>query len=343
MSGLLSVGCNERHNNNLIGEGDARLEFDKYVDSVSIVGIMATGDIMLGEVSKAISINDSTYLLMDRQQRALIKMTTDGRIVDKFQRLGRGQNEYIDMDDFDIDKKNGHIYILCDGTKIMVVNMDFNPEYVIPLDQGVTYQRIACFEDRWYLYSHNALAVYELGEKNNAVPLIKSKRPNKGLYFTNEPVFHKTGDALLVCMSNDDIIYKLNDGRYKEIYTLNWRDKEERYRLLAEIAPQDIEAYAKNAPPIVVNLILDGERLTIFYSRGYFRMAVANLRTGEISYDGIVHNALDYEFPMIDINDDPAAYFFITDSLINQNFYNVDYHIDKGDDAILVKYRMKQM
>lgn len=341
VSGLLFSGCNERRNDNLIDEGDAELEFDKFVDSVSVVGIMTDGDIMLVDISKIVMADDTTYIILDSKQRALIKMTADGEIIDKFQRLGRGPNEYVQINDFDIAGED--IYLLCDEERIIVVDLDFNLLRTIILGQVPPCQRIAYFDNEWYLYSHHAWTVYKFYENDTPAPIVKSKRSNEGIYFTHEPVFHKTGDAMLVCMSRDDIIYKIENNRHKKFFTLNWRNKEERYRILSELDPHDIDVYAINIPLSIKNLIVDGERLAIFYSRGYLRMAVADIKTGEILHDGIAFNALDYSFPVMDIDDDPVAFSFVADSLKNRSLYNLNCRIDEGDDAVLVRYKMKNL
>ena len=348
MVGLSFFGCGERNRLPMIGEGDTLLEFDKYVESVSITEIMESEDILLSDASKIVMANDSTCILMDREQRALIKMTSDGRITDKFQRVGRGPQEYIDMYDFDIDVKGKHIYMLCDRepSQIMVMDLDFNLERIITLDQESIYERIAFFEDKWYLYSFSAGTVYTLDDNDSLQPLIKSERSTEGLFFSHSSVFHKTGNVMLIIMSGDDIIYKVENDHHEKLYTLNWRDKKKRYRILSEMFSNgyhDNIEYAKNAPPNIYNVIVDDGKIIIFYSRILYRMAVLDITTGELSADGIVSNTLRYGYPRFDINDNPSEYFFVLDSLENRRLYTIDYRGNSSADAMLVRYKLKKM
>ena len=348
IAGLLFPGCGERSSLSMIGEGDTLLEFDKYVESVSITEIMASGDILLGDVSKAVMADDSTCILMDREQRALIKMASDGRIIDKFQRLGRGPQEYIEMHDFDIDINDKQIYMLCNDapSQVLVIDLDFNLEKVITFDRESIYERIAFFEDRWYLYSFNAGTVFTLDENDNLQPLIRSERSTEGLFFSHSSVFHKTGNVMLIIMSGDDVIYKVENDRPEKFYTLNWRDKKKRYRILSEMfnnsSYNNIE-YAKNAPPSIDNMIADDRNIIIFYNRILCRMAVVDIATGEVLHDGIICNTLNNGYPKFDINDNPSEYFFVSDSLDNRGFYTINYWRNSSADAMLVKYKLKKM
>ncbi len=282
MTGLLFFGCREHRVDLEIGENDAPLAFDEYVESVSMIKIAETDDMMIADISKAVMIDDSTYIVMDRRQRALLKMTRGGKIVDKFQRIGRGPGEYTEIFDFDIDTNNGRLFLLCNRllSRIMIMDFDFKMERSVDMDDRSLYQRIAYFEKEWYLYSHDAWTIYKWDEHDKPTPVIQSERSNKGVFFSHVPVFHKNGNELYVNMGGDDAVYQMKNGRGERFYTLNWHDKEAGYHIVSQLSPDDNLGYAKNAPPIIQSLIIDDKKIIIFYSRINFRMAVADIDTG---------------------------------------------------------------
>ncbi len=349
MAGLLLTGCGGRRVNTFIENFDADLEFNEYVESMTMTEIMTSGEIMLGDVSKAVMADDSTCIFFDSEQRGLVKMTVDGRITDNYQKTGRGPDEYIELHDFDIDADGQRIYVLCASAswRIMVLDLDFNLERIISLDKEPRgYYKIAFFEDELYLYSHAPWTVYKLDENDFPVAVIKSERSNKGIHSYLEPVFYKNGNMMLVKMCGDDVIYKIENGRSEKFFTLNWPDKEKRYRVLSELKLIDYDdqiEYAQNTPPRVCDLTVNGEKLRIIYSHFLYGMAIADIKTGEILDDGEVVNTLEFDTPILNVNGDPSAFFFAPDTMMNQRFYGIDYHPDSSKDAILVRYKLKKM
>ena len=151
---------------------------------------------------------------------------------------------------------------------------------------------------------------------------------------------------MLIIMSGDDIIYKVENNRHDKFYTLNWRDKEKRYRILSEMfnnGNYDNIVYAKNTPPSIDNVIADGSKIIIFYNIILCRMAIVDITIGKVLHDGIIYNTLNNGYPRFDINDNPSEYFFVSDSLESRGLYNINYHGNSSADAMLVRYKLKKM
>lgn len=221
------------------------------------------------------------------------------------------------------------------------MDLDFRVDETVRLKDTAIYERIAFFDGEWYLYSHNTRAVYRWNKNSGPMEFAHSERSGKGVFFAHQPVFYKNKDVLLINPAGDDVIYSVKDGRLERFYTLNWRDKEARYRTLSQLNPEETLHYAENAPPIIKNLILRDDKLIIIYSKLFFRMAVADIGTGQIMTDGILTHTLNNSPPVLNIDQDLSQLLFVADSLANQSLYKIDYRETNSDDALLVRYRLK--
>jgi hypothetical protein len=347
IAGLSIAGCAERKQSivsELDEESNEQIAFNEYVEDVSVLPIIETDSLLIGDMSKIEMVDESTYIIYDKMQKALLKVTKDGAIVDMFRQVGRGPDDYLEINDFDVDVDNGRLFLLCDRmpSKIIVMDFDFNIKQSVKLANiadNYAYERIVYYDNSWYVYSHGAYSIYKLNENFEAVEFIKSARSGMGIHLSPQLVFHKTKDALLANMISDDVIYAIKDGGWKPFFTLNWSDKEERYEKLTNIVPGDNVEYALNTPPTIYTLFIDGNRLLIIYSKFLFRMAEIDLKTGEIVNSGIISNTIDGT-PYKYADGDPSDFLFMGDSLSNQKLYNTDIQIAK-ETPILIRYKLK--
>lgn len=89
----------------------------------------ADGEALIGRVNKIVRHNRYLYIHDAMDSKELFVYDLDGQFKFKLNKRGRGAGEYISIDDFIIDKKNGDIIVLDeDGRKI--VTYDKDGEYV---------------------------------------------------------------------------------------------------------------------------------------------------------------------------------------------------------------------
>ncbi len=99
-----------------------------YMDSIHYVRLELTDNSIIGSMDKVEIYNDRIYIL-DTQSSALFVFDMTGNFLFKIHNIGNGPEEYIQLDFFDIDRKQKQI-VLTDLMSYHVMRFDLNGNYI---------------------------------------------------------------------------------------------------------------------------------------------------------------------------------------------------------------------
>lgn len=130
------ICCNQRVNNidvsnyELITIDPAKIEsgipISDYIDSVSYIILQTTTDNLIGEIKKVIQYNDILFVLDDKTN-AIWKFSNKGEYLGNIQRIGKGPEEYIKINNFFISDNQ---LILYDSNQRKIIKYDLNGKYI---------------------------------------------------------------------------------------------------------------------------------------------------------------------------------------------------------------------
>ena len=85
----------------MIGKNGEYVSFTSCADSVCLLPLATNRQFLIGQIDKVLD-TDSAYFFMDAgQTKAIYKYGKNGEMYQKFQHVGRGPLEYIEIRDFD--------------------------------------------------------------------------------------------------------------------------------------------------------------------------------------------------------------------------------------------------
>jgi len=202
---LLLVSCDNkpRIKESLIAEGSttvikpkldySQLDISAILDTVKFVKLELTDKSFIGNINKVIVFEDRIYVL-DKQTSSLFVFNMDGKFIFKISRIGRGPEEYIQLDFFDIDLENKQI-VLTDLMGYWMLRYDLEGNYVsrkkIPFwIEGV----VPIFNNGAVVYSNHRNNNSKLGQEYNIfyldslMQISKAYFPYKSSNFDNPQI-----------------------------------------------------------------------------------------------------------------------------------------------------------
>ena len=138
----LSCTRNERQHETITPLNDSPLEVDLYdlVDTVLYVPLETSDSCLLGDVIQAKKI-EGYYVVRDNS--GVYTFDEDGCFVSEIGRKGRGEHEYISLNNFYVDERRRLIGLICNASsKVMYYTYDGKYEYTIPIskeDSGMSF------------------------------------------------------------------------------------------------------------------------------------------------------------------------------------------------------------
>lgn len=303
--------CNQNQNKKgiFIGENQESYYLKDFIsNTVKLVAIEEDDSLLIGEFTKLLKTDSAYYVLDQMKTKALYKVSTKGNILSSFHHVGNGPNEYVHIYDFDIDKKNNEILILCYPNKIIVTDLDYNIKRIHPLKD--TYGNVACHLGKIYLYGKDR-TLFSFNPKTEEVTVIICEGKLNQVNGYSYDVFHRTQDELLFIAHCGDKIYSLQDGKARLKMTLDFKNKKERYKLMAgeqEIARNKISMF----PPHIYSIYKAGsKKYCILYSDMIFRICIFDTQKQTVIKDGpLISFPLPGDFTSQNINDNIVANAF---------------------------------
>ena len=94
--------------------------------------IRLSNDQLIGRISKVLIMGNYIYVL-DVKQNAILCFDKTGRFISIFSRVGRGPDEYLELNDFDIDPNRGVVFALTNKNRLVELDSKLN---IIKTHQG---------------------------------------------------------------------------------------------------------------------------------------------------------------------------------------------------------------
>lgn len=220
---LLLVSCDNkpRIKESLIAEGSttvikpkldySQLDISAILDTVKFVKLESTDKSFIGNINKVIVFEDRIYVL-DIQTSSLFVFNMDGKFIFKISRIGRGPEEYIQLDFFDIDLENKQI-VLTDLMGYWMLRYDLEGNYVsrkkIPFwIEGV----VPIFNNGAVVYSNHRNNNSKLGQEYNIFYLDSLMQISKAYFPYKSSNFDNPRIKFITPQSGS--FYTYNKSRY---------------------------------------------------------------------------------------------------------------------------------
>jgi hypothetical protein len=165
-------------------------------DSISFIDIETGPDCMIGSIKKIMPAYNSLYIL-DEISRSILCFTDEGKFRGKFQKIGKGPEEYSSISDFDINTSTKEIVLLVDNKDLIFLDYDLN--FIRRKGTNTMASCLLCLNPtKIALYTHifstaiepNSSEYFQLivldlesGEKTGYFPNTKAKSVGLGTYF----------------------------------------------------------------------------------------------------------------------------------------------------------------
>ena len=222
---------------------------DDCAAKVEIQPLRTSGE-MIGEV-KLCKETASGFVVVDYDYN-IFCFSASGNLQNKIGRVGRGPQEYMAIDDVDVDRQ-GNLYILSMGTDVLVytVSGDFVGRHTLAapassvavLDDGQLCFTLLHEEDAAYADDRLLFTDTKIAPLRSALPLRKTTLSTYG--FGYEKLFRRSGAASgLYYQSHDKFQYGIDHGgNILKTYTLDFGDYAAPEELLQSRSQEEMVNY----------------------------------------------------------------------------------------------------
>lgn len=264
-----------------IGEKENPIRLEEFYDLAEITVLRDTM-IIIGGVS-SIKKDNRYYYVLDDKEETLSTFDFAGNQKNFLKKIGRSQDEYLCISDFDICGDS--IYVLCSPNKIIVTDSLLTPHSIIKL--GDDFSHICVCEGLTYLYDGVKRSLCLLEEDGTIVELLNEGTmpacPRLG-----SQVFFKTTNGVLYIPEGGDVVYRIVGNTVTPLFVFDYPDKQkvmERY-MREEIIIGD-ERF-KYSSPVIRSIIEHGEQLVVTYSYAMIvRSFIFDYKSKRVIRDGI--------------------------------------------------------
>lgn len=102
--------------------------------SISIIPLETNDSCLIGEISKLDFFNEKIFILDKIYSARLFVFNKEGKYLFDIGKRGAGPDEYVQINDFSINKKKNTIYVLCDKKKVFCYSLSGQYKGQIALD-----------------------------------------------------------------------------------------------------------------------------------------------------------------------------------------------------------------
>lgn len=129
--GILLCTCKPELNTSENDKSPKSIVFEQIEDSIddslfirqtNFLPLETNPECIIGEIRKVILFNDSIYILDSRQNSLLLYDKGNGVFLNKIRAIGKGPDEYTEINDFDLSTIDGHAIILCDNKRLLFLD-----------------------------------------------------------------------------------------------------------------------------------------------------------------------------------------------------------------------------
>lgn len=216
-------------------------KLSEIASSFSIIPLETNDTCLIGEVSKLEFYKDEILILDKIYSDRLFVFNKEGKYLRDIGRRGAGPDEYMQINDFSIDKKNNIIYVLCDKKKVFFYSL--SGQYMGRTDVDFFADAMEYKDNRFYF----------LCDRMNRGNLIVTDMKGTIKYedFPNEQMgdnllmlihpFLQRDSTLLYTRYLDNNIYEIHLDTSKVAYKVNFGKDEIAFDDLKDIPHQKVK------------------------------------------------------------------------------------------------------
>lgn len=256
-----------------------KLNLKEYISEVEFIHLKEKEGYILGSAVKVDVVEHSIFII-DRPSKgqnamAIYKFDMLGNPIDKFENVGTGPDEYIEIVDFDINQDLNEINLLCFPPKLITLDLDLKiKKENRMLEKGYT-QVVSC-DSSTYIYSYFSSCLDLLiGEDVKTV--LELAPPYKGLiysYNSGDFSFFKNGKNIYFQPYLQKDIYQYIDQGFNIVKEMYYGNEEESKNFYLETDIDNIsgEDRLKYIMPKINYIFEDSNGLKIAYNWGIQRL-----------------------------------------------------------------------
>ena len=160
---------------------DSPIEQKSFMDKVSdfrFIPLETTLQSIINKIDKCV-IKDERFYILDKKQQSIFIFTNEGKFITRFNRLGKGPDEYIELTDFEIGDQGELLVFDAVNRKLLSYNREFD----------ITGNTRVCYGDKMLLLNDGTVIIY-------------ADAPEKKEYAIN--VFDKNGSIQQTFLQTSD-------------------------------------------------------------------------------------------------------------------------------------------
>lgn len=212
-----------------------KTETSSMFDSIAtynLIYLQTSRSCVIGNVDKVIYFKNKT-IIFDRRQKMLFIFNEKGNFLAKIDNIGRGPNQYIQINDFCVAEETNSIFALvaCGGYRSKVFEYDFNGVIKNSTSLPFSCKRIGFFDNNLIFYSDFLTSnkkdfnIYFTTKNGEIISKFFPYKRRKGMWGMELDVFLTCKDQLYYYPVYCDTIYRFVDSYSIEPYIV-LKDKE---------------------------------------------------------------------------------------------------------------------
>ena len=266
--------------NGVVGMSDSPIQISKFYKKANILALHEDSTKVIGE-SSIVHHDSGVFYLLDDKHEHIVSFDSIGNWQYNFSRKGNSSNEYIRINDFDVDK--GKVYILCYPSKIFVLDERLDFQY--KLDVPEMSSRISVKDGNIYIYSEKDRTIYML--VNNQWKEILKEGTLPACPKLGAPTFFKTSKNLFYCAEGSRDIYNISGKNITSFFSLDYPNRQTVEERLAKNKILDISERFAMSPPSIRSIIeKDAYLLVTYVFGGLYRVCAIDNKGENLILDG---------------------------------------------------------
>ena len=282
-----------------------KFKLSSIASSFSVIPLETNDSCLIGGISK-LEFYDGKIFVLDKMHSArLYVFDTQGEYKFAIGKRGSGPNEYMQINDFSIDKEKNLIYVLCDKKKLFTYSLSGQPLGTITLD---------FFADAMEYQKNQLHFVCDRLDRGNLIVTdikgrilyedFPNKRMGDNLLMLIHP-FSKQDSILLYRIYLDNKIYEMqSDHRIKVAYEVNFGEESIDFEDLEDIPHREVKKKLANSRGKIKYLTENRNYIQlIFFDKQMPCVAVYDKRQGvtrSYTFENCVNDLTGLQYPLFE-------------------------------------------
>ena len=227
MSGIEAMPVDESNAQNITVKEDGKWDTDLLVKDIQYIPLETRDDVLIGQVDKLIFEGGRFYIMDKHQTKSVFVFGEDGRHIHTISAIGRGPQEYSDIDYIEVDSCNNEL-VITDMRGQSMLFFDLDGKFKERKSIGVRFDDIVKIaKDNYVMYSGSTYNghIPEIEYSNIIIGNPGGEIKYKGLEqtkFYHELInkigkgishIHKFGDKVLFCPPAANSVYEITPSK----------------------------------------------------------------------------------------------------------------------------------